>query len=81
MWPETPEQRLTYIKQRQSKLAAEASVARSFGRRPSEDVRRFTGLRIQFGRVLIMVGHMSSDLALPSSAAPATRPPRNTVLS
>ena len=81
MWPETPEQRLMYIKQRQSELAAEAGDRRSVGRRPSDDARRFTGLRIQFGRVLIMVGQMSSEWALPCSSAPATQPPTKTVLS
>jgi hypothetical protein len=81
MWLETPEQRLNYIKQRQSDLAAEAIVDRSSDLRGSDDVRRFTGLRIQFGRVLIMVGQMSSDWTLPSSTAPATRPPRKTSLS
>jgi hypothetical protein len=81
MWPETPEQRLRYIKQRQSDLAAEAASNRTADRRPAEDGRRFTGLRIQIGRTLIMVGRMSSAWALPSPGAQAKRPPRKTALS
>ena len=81
MWPETPEQRLEYIKERQADLAAEAASNRSAGRRPAEDGRRFTGLRIQVGRTLIMVGQMNSDWALPSPPTQATRPRGKTALS
>lgn len=82
MWPDTPELRLDYIKERHSELIAEAAANRLVGRRqPTDDGHRFTGLRIQFGRMLIMVGQMSSDLTLPSSGVPATRPPRKTALS
>ena len=81
MWPETPEQRLMYIKQRQSDLAAEAAANRRRNCRPTDDGRRFTGLRIQVGRTLIMVGRMSSAWALPSPGAQAKRPPGKTAPS
>jgi hypothetical protein len=77
MWPDTPELRLDYIKQRHSEIIAEAARNRLVGRRPpTDDERRFTGLRIQVGRMLIMVGQMSSDWALSPSGGPSDRPPK-----
>jgi hypothetical protein len=56
MWPDTPEQRLDYIKRRQAELIAEAAASRSVARRTAHHDHRFTGLRIRFGSLLIMIG-------------------------
>jgi hypothetical protein len=81
MWPDTPELRLDYIKQRQSELISEGAGDRLAGRhRPTDDGRHFTGLRIQVGRMLIMVGQMNSDWALSPSSEPSDRPPKKSAL-
>jgi hypothetical protein len=55
MWREMPEQRLTYVRQRQSELIAEAAADRSGGR-PTHSEHGFTGLHLRLGRLLIVIG-------------------------
>jgi hypothetical protein len=75
MWRQMPEQELAYINRRHSDLIAEAAGSRLAGRHTANEGQRFTGLRIQVGRLLIMVGQMNADLTLPPSAASTSRPP------
>jgi len=56
MWPQMPDQQLNYIKRRQAELIAEAAASRSAARRTDHHDHRFTGLRIRFGGLLIMIG-------------------------
>jgi hypothetical protein len=75
MWHQMPEQELAYINRRHSDLIAEAAGYRLAGRRMSNERQPFTGLRIQIGRLLIMVGQMNVDLTLPPASASTSRPP------
>jgi hypothetical protein len=68
-----PEQDLAMINRHNCDLMAEAADNRLARPRATSEERRFTGLRIQVGRMLIIVGQMSSDLALSPSAASASR--------
>jgi hypothetical protein len=56
MWPDMPDQRLDYIKRRQTELIAQAAASRLIARRAAHRDHRFTGLRIRFGSLLIMIG-------------------------
>lgn len=82
MWHEHPELRLRMVNERLAELRGEAAAVRLARACPDEDERpRFAGVRIQVGRLLIMVGRMSSEWAPPSSAAPPTRPARDSALT
>jgi hypothetical protein len=59
MWPDSPEQRLMIVKQRQAELRAEAAANRS-ARRVAPD-RSFSGLRLHVGSLIIVVGRTLSD--------------------
>jgi hypothetical protein len=59
MWPEFPEQRLMIVNQRQAELRAEAAANRSAGRNAPD--RSFSGLRIRFGSLIIVVGRTFAD--------------------
>lgn len=56
MWRDMPEHRLTYIQQRQSGLISEAAANRSAARRTTGGERRFTGLHLRVGTLLIVIG-------------------------
>lgn len=56
MWPDMPDQRLDYIKRRQTELMAQAAAGRLIARGTAHRDHRFTGLRIRFGSLLIMIG-------------------------
>ena len=59
MWPDIPEQRLMIVNQRQAELRAEAATRRSTGK--SAPDRSFSGLRIRFGSLIIVVGRTFAD--------------------
>jgi hypothetical protein len=74
MWRDDPELRLNLARERISELRSEAAAARLA--RPcidDDDSPRFDGVRIQMGRLLIMVGRMNAEWAPPSPAAPPKR--------
>jgi thioredoxin-like negative regulator of GroEL len=74
MWRDDPELRLRLANERIAELRMEAAAARLA--RPCTDddeSARFAGVRIQLGRLLIMVGRMSADWAPPPSATPPKR--------
>jgi hypothetical protein len=74
MWRDDPELRLGIAKERIAELRMEAAAARLAKPRPEEDgLPRFAGVRIQVGRLLIMVGRMSPEWAPPRTAAPTKR--------
>jgi hypothetical protein len=74
MWRNDPEQGLRIANERISELRMEASAARLAKPCPEEDEPpRFDGVRIQVGRLLIMVGRMNAEWAPPSPAAPPKR--------
>ena len=56
MWPDTPEQRSTYIAQRQAELRAEAAAYRATRRRAGSGTYRIRGLHLRIGALLIVVG-------------------------
>ncbi|MGA2512716.1 MAG: hypothetical protein ABSG37_03755 [Candidatus Limnocylindrales bacterium] len=56
MFHEIPEQRLVYIKERHADLITEAAAIRSAARPRGRAERRFTGLHLHIGRILIVVG-------------------------
>ncbi len=56
MRSEMPEQRLAYIKQRHADLMAEAAANRSAAGRRFDTERRFTGLHVHLGTLLIVIG-------------------------
>jgi len=67
MWPDSPEQRLMIVKQRQAELRAEAAANRS-ARRVAPD-RSFSGLRLRVGSLIIVVGRtLSDDMTSPHPA-------------
>jgi hypothetical protein len=67
MWPDSPEQRLMIVKQRQAELRAEAAANRS-ARRVAPD-RSFSGLRLHVGSLIIVVGRtLSDDMTSPHPA-------------
>jgi hypothetical protein len=69
MWHELPEQRLAYIHQRQAELIAEAASNRLAPRRKAA-VRNFSGIHLQFGDLLIVIGRtLCEDEALRRDAA------------
>jgi hypothetical protein len=77
-----PELRLMMANQRLAELRNEAATARLAKACTNEDeMPRFAGIRIQVGRLLIMVGRMSSEWAPPSSAPPPKRVARNSAIS
>jgi hypothetical protein len=59
MWLEDPQIRLAIVNRRQLELRAEASANRSAAR--ERDCTRFSGLRIQLGSFLVVVGRTLSD--------------------
>jgi hypothetical protein len=82
MWREDPELRLRMVNGRLAELRGEAAAARLAKACTDEDeLPRFAGVRIQVGRLLIMIGRMSSEWAPPSSAAPPARPAGDTALT
>lgn len=69
MFPQTPDQRLAYIKQKQSALIAEAASDRLVARKKARD-RGFTGLRLQIGALFIVIGRtICEDEVLRRNAA------------
>jgi hypothetical protein len=57
MWPDTPEQRLMYITQRQAELRAEAAAHRaSRTRTDAACTYRVKGLHLHLGTLLIVIG-------------------------
>jgi hypothetical protein len=56
MWPDTPEQRRTYIAQRHAELRAEAAAYRAGPRRAGSGTYRIRGLHLKIGALLIVVG-------------------------
>lgn len=82
MWRENPELRLGMVNERLVELRSEAVTARLTKACTNEDeLPRFAGVRIQLGRLLIMVGQMSSEWTPPSSTAPPKRPARDSALT
>jgi hypothetical protein len=62
MWPDTPEQRLTYIAQRHAELRAEAAANRASRKRADSGTYRVRGgLHLQIGTLLIVVGRRLCD--------------------
>jgi hypothetical protein len=59
MWPDISEQRLMIANQRQAELRDEAATNRSAGR--SAPDRSFSGLRLRFGSLIIVVGRTFAD--------------------
>jgi hypothetical protein len=59
MWPDSPDQRLMIVKQRQAELRAEAAANRSALRFAPD--RSFSGLRLHVGSLIIVVGRTLSD--------------------
>ena len=59
MWREDQEQLLMMAKQRGEELRAEAAADRTARR--AQDPDRFSGLKIRFGSLLIMVGRTLAD--------------------
>ena len=56
MWYDLPEQRLEYINGRQSQLLSQAAAERSAARGTGDAGRRFTGLHLRVGTLLIVIG-------------------------
>ena len=57
MWPDSPEQRLTYIAQRQARIRADVAAGRA--RRTRTDAARtyrVKGLHFHLGTLLIVIG-------------------------
>lgn len=74
MWRDDPDIRLGIANERIAQLRVEASAACLAKPCPEEDEPpRFDGVRIQVGRLLIMVGRMNAEWAPPSPAAPPKR--------
>jgi hypothetical protein len=74
MWRNDPELGLRIANERISDRRMEAAAARLA--KPCFDeneLPRFAGVRIQVGRLLIMVGRMSSEWAPPSPTNPPKR--------
>jgi hypothetical protein len=62
MWPDTLEQRRTYINQHQAELRAEAAANRMARGRPAGSrTYRIRGLHLQIGTLLIVVGRSLCD--------------------
>jgi hypothetical protein len=62
MWPDTPDQRFTYITQRQAELRAEAASNRLRPRRVAGPrVHRVQGVHIHLGTLMILVGRTLCD--------------------
>jgi hypothetical protein len=56
MWHETPEQRLQYVKERQTELVSQAAADRAVARRAKAADHGFTGLHLRVGTLLIVIG-------------------------
>ena len=56
MWPDTPEQRSTYIAQRHAELRAEADAHRMSRKEAGSGTYRVRGLHLRIGAFLIVVG-------------------------
>ena len=61
MLGDLPEQRLSYIKRQQSDRVAEAAANRLAAGQSSQRRRRFVGLHIRLGDLLIVVGRTLCD--------------------
>jgi hypothetical protein len=59
MWLQDPESRLAMINQRGLELRAEAAANRAAAR--TSDCNRFSGLRIQLGSFLLVIGRTLAD--------------------
>jgi hypothetical protein len=56
MWYDMPEQRLAYVRGRQSQLRSQAAAERAVARRARSADHGFTGLHLRVGTVLIVIG-------------------------
>ena len=74
MWRNDPELRLRLARDRNTELRLEAAAARLARSCIDDDgLPRFDGVRIQMGRLLIMVGRMNAEWAPPSPGVPPKR--------
>jgi len=61
MWPDDPTTRLQYITERHAELASEAAADRLARSNRPERTYRVSGLKLQFGALLIVIGRSLCD--------------------